>query len=222
MPTWSRRHIAELDPTKVDVIGLMVLVVVLAVLQFLLHGLHEILPHGSLAVAMLLGIPLGLLISRRVGVIGSRLRLLVSAYLVFLIAVSIVNALLLLDAVMRDSTDAPISLLIGGFDVMAINMLSFGLIYWWLDAADPAITAGGGQESPDFLFPQQAAIGSTWRPQLMDYVYVAFTNLLAFSPTDTMPLRIRTKTLFMIQSATSTFCAVVILGHAINSLPDSG
>lgn len=205
-----------------EAIELVVLVVLLAILQWVVAYSHAPAPHGTVATLILLGLPLAWLVARGRRAIGSTVRLLMSTYLVFLVAASIVNAVLLLLAVMQDSSDAPIALLIGGFEVMAINMLSFGLIYWWLDAADPAIRAGGGEESPDFLFPQQMMPGSTWQPQLTDYVYVAFTNLLAFSPTDTMPLRVRTKVLFMVQSATSTFCAVVILGHAINSLPNSG
>jgi hypothetical protein len=34
--------------------------------------------------------------------------------------------------------------------------------------------------------PQLAAPG--WHPRLIDYIYVSFTNSIAFSPTDAMPL----------------------------------
>jgi hypothetical protein len=208
-------------PLSRDAYAIVVLIVGMAVLQFSLRGAHELTPHGAIATVILLGLPLAWVVARRRRAIGPVLRRTMAVYLILLVALSVANAILLLIAVMRDSSAAPIALLIGGFEVMAINMLSFGLIYWWLDAADPGITAGGGQESPDFLFPQQAIPGSSWQPGLADYIYVAFTNLLAFSPTDTMPLRIRTKMLFMVQSSTATFCAVIILGHAINSLPDS-
>lgn len=142
-----------------------------------------------------------------------------ATYLALLVAVSVGNAIMLLIAVVRGSSDAPIALLLAGFAIVAINWLSFGVIYWWLDAADPAIRAAGGSEEPDFLFPQQQLSVPGWEPRLLDYLYVSFTNLLAFSPTDTMPLRHRTKVLFMLQSTISTFTAVVILGHAINALP---
>lgn len=205
-----------------EAIELLVLIACLAALQVLVSFTHPLAPHGSIGALMLLGLPLAWIVVRGRRSIGPGVRMVMSAYLIFLVGMSIVNAVMLLLAVMRDSSGSPIRLLLSGFGVMAINMMSFGLIYWWLDAADPAIRAGGGEESCDFLFPQQMIGGSSWQPSLMDYLYVAFTNLLAFSPTDTMPLRVRTKVLFMVQSATSTFCAVVILGHAINSLPDSG
>ncbi len=201
---------------------MIILIVGLSALQLSLWTWHSSFPHGSLALLIIAGTPLAWIVVGQRRAIGRRLRSLMSLYLGMLVAISIGNAVLLLVSVIRDSSDAPVALLIGGFDVMAVNMFSFGLIYWWLDAADPAIKAAGGAESADFLFPQQTIAGSRWHPRLMDYLYVSFTNLLAFSPTDTMPLRVRTKLLFMVQSTTSTFCAVVILGHAINSLPNSG
>lgn len=202
-----------------DATWVLVLVFGIAVLEYGLHVPDSSTPHGFVAVLILLGAPLVWIIARGLRPIGPGLRRLISVYFGFLVAASVANAFMLLASVVRNSAEAPVLLLFAGFDVMAINMLTFGIIYWWLDTADPAIQQAGGQESPDFMFPQQMGAGSTWRPALMDYIYVAYTNLLAFSPTDTMPLRIRTKVLFMTQSAVSTFCAVIILGHAINSLP---
>ncbi|HUC07195.1 MAG TPA: hypothetical protein VMR96_03815, partial [Solirubrobacterales bacterium] len=39
-----------------------------------------------------------------------------------------------------------------------------------------------------------------WQPRYLDYLYVAFTNVVAFSPTDTMPLTHRVKELMAVQS----------------------
>ena len=202
-----------------DATWVLVLVFGISVLEYVLHVPDSSTPHGFVAALVLLGAPLVWIVARGVRPIGTRLRRLISLYFSLLVAASVANAFLLLASVVRNSAEAPVLLLFAGFDVMIINMLTFGIIYWWLDAADPAIRRAGGDESPDFMFPQQIQSDSAWRPALMDYIYVAYTNLLAFSPTDTMPLRIRTKVLFMTQSAVSTFCAVIILGHAINSLP---
>jgi hypothetical protein len=46
-------------------------------------------------------------------------------------------------------------------------------------------------EEVDFLFPQMLDPDKArpdWRPTFVDYLYVSFTNVVAFSPTDTMPL----------------------------------
>ena len=75
---------------------------------------------------------------------------------------------------------------------------------------------------PDFLFPQTAApevVGAGWRPLFGDYLYVAFTNVVAFSPTDTLPLTLRTKGLMALQSVISLGVLVVVLSRVINILP---
>ena len=56
---------------------------------------------------------------------------------------------------------------------------------------------------PDFQFPQMenpelAAPG--WYPRLFDYIYVSFTNSIAFSPTDAMPLSRQAKTADALES----------------------
>lgn len=203
-----------------DAVRVGVAVVGISVLEFLLPTPIDRVPRGSVAALLLVGLPIIWIIGSRRGLLTKSFRWSMEAYLVVLISVTVFNALALLLAVMSNSSGAPVALLLAGFVVLASNMLSFGIIYWWLDAADPAIKAAGGNEAPDFLFPQQTIQGADWTPSLLDYMYVSFTNLLAFSPTDTMPLRHRTKILFMTQSTVSTFSALVILGHAINSLPN--
>lgn len=203
-----------------DLGSVAVVVVAMAGLQLgiaELTGAQQLRLH-PVVLLELLGLPLLWVLGRR-GRMRLGFRRAMATYLGLLVAVSVLNAIALLIAVVRGSTDSPVVLLIAGFAIVGINWLSFGVIYWWLDAADPAIQAAGGNEAPDFLFPQQQVGDPGWQPSLLDYLYVSFTNLLAFSPTDTMPLRHRTKVLFMLQSTISTFTAVVIVGHAINSLP---
>jgi len=205
---------------SLDTVGGILIVAAIAVMQWFSRNPSTVAPHHLVAVLDLLGIPLVWIVASGRHRLDRRVRLAMSAFLTYLVSICVANSFALLALVVKESSEAPIRLLVAGFGVMAVNMLSFGLIYWWLDAADPIIRSEGGDESPDFLFPQQVLTGSDWQPRLLDYVYVSFTNLLAFSPTDTMPLRGRTKILFMVQSTVSTFCALVILGHAINSLPN--
>ena len=58
-----------------------------------------------------------------------------------------------------------------------------------------------------------------WRPHFGDHLYVAFTNVVAFSPTDTMPLTLRVKALMALQSLISLSVLVVVLSRVINILP---
>ena len=51
-----------------------------------------------------------------------------------------------------------------------------------------------------------------------DYLYLAFTTSLAFSPTDTLPLSRRAKMLMLLQTVISVITIVFIAGVAINIL----
>ena len=70
----------------------------------------------------------------------------------------------------------------------------------------------------DFLFPQQSQ-SMTWSRRLIDYMFTAYTNIIAFSPTDTMPLTHRVKILFTVQSSTALLTIVVTLSRAISLIP---
>jgi hypothetical protein len=53
---------------------------------------------------------------------------------------------------------------------------------------------------------------------MFDYAYVSFTNALAFSPTDAMPLTHRAKWLMLVESAASSMTVLVIAARAVNIL----
>jgi hypothetical protein len=117
--------------------------------------------------------------------------------------------------------------------VWATNIIAFGLLFWELDRGGPV--ARGTQERAslplaDFAFPQddqgdaapEVAVGSTrradWRPGFVDYLYVSFTNTVAFSPTDAMPLRSRTKLLMAVQALTGFVLLALVISRAVNIL----
>ena len=113
-------------------------------------------------------------------------------------------------------------LLVAGSLVLATNVITFGLLYWQLDSGGPIGRAAEPMPYPDFQFPQTATIGlaaAGWRPRFPDHLYLAFTNVVAFSPTDTMPLSGRAKALMAMQSLISVAVLVVVLARVINILP---
>ena len=55
-----------------------------------------------------------------------------------------------------------------------------------------------------------------WRPTMVDYLYLGFTNATAFSPTDAMPVTAPAKALMTVESLVSLVTVVVIAGRAIN------
>ena len=113
-------------------------------------------------------------------------------------------------------------LLVAAILILFANVVTFGLLYWQLDGGGPAGRIAVHAPFPDFQFPQTATQGlaaADWRPQFGDYLYVAFTNVVAFSPTDTLPLTLRGKGLMALQSVISLGVLVVVLARVINILP---
>src|SRR3954468_16038879 len=79
-------------------------------------------------------------------------------------------------------------LLAHGIVVWLTNIITFGLLFWQLDEGGPQQRGEKDRSDPDFEFPQDATPRPDWAPRLADYLYVALTNAIAVSPTDTMPL----------------------------------
>ena len=57
-----------------------------------------------------------------------------------------------------------------------------------------------------------------WRPRFVDYLYLAFTNATAFSPTDVMPLVPWAKIAMAIQSVVSIAILGLVIARAVNVL----
>ena len=103
-----------------------------------------------------------------------------------------------------------------GMVVWLSNTITFGLLFWQLDEGGPRVRAEQGRTDPDFEFPQDARPRSDWSPRLSDYLYVALTNAIAVSPTDTMPLTRRAKGLMAVESLISYAVVILILARAVN------
>jgi uncharacterized membrane protein len=105
------------------------------------------------------------------------------------------------------------TLLYAAFDIWVTNVIVFALLYWELDGQTAAVT--------DFAFVQMtdAEVGPEgWHPRFTDYLYLAYTNATAFSPTDTLPLTRRAKMLMLLQSAVSIVTLLLVAARAVNIL----
>lgn len=114
------------------------------------------------------------------------------------------------------TTQAPL-LLRAGIHMWCMNVLLFGLWFWQLDGGGP-LARRHGIGGRDFLFPQETIEGNVWQPHFLDYLYVAYTNATAFSPTDAMPISVWSKVLMMVQSAASLLVAILVVARAVNIL----
>jgi uncharacterized membrane protein len=115
----------------------------------------------------------------------------------------------------------PGQLLATGADVYVINILTFAVWYWELDRGGPVARTFGDRQTPDFLFPQMSAgdmAPKDWEPEFADYLYLAFTNSTAFSPTDVLPFSRWAKLLMLSQSAVALIIAALVVAKAVNAL----
>jgi small-conductance mechanosensitive channel len=116
-------------------------------------------------------------------------------------------------------------LLMSGGVLWFTNIIVFGLWFWTLDDGGPVERAITDRftRKPDFQFPQDdnhdlARGGGDWYPRLEDYEYVALTNAIAFSPTDTLPLTRWAKALMAAESAISVVAVLLVAARAVNIL----
>jgi uncharacterized membrane protein len=129
--------------------------------------------------------------------------------------------LLVLD-LLSGRPETPTGLLAAGAAVWLTNVLAFALLYWEFDRGGPAARAGGRRHWPDLMFPQMQAGdlagAQDWEPYFADYLYLAFTNATAFSPTDVLPFSRWAKLMMMVQSAVSLTVVVLVVARAVNVL----
>ena len=142
------------------------------------------------------------------------------ALLGMLVVSDVVAVGVLVVALASSSTDSLSAgdLLAHGSVVWLANIITFGLLFWLLDEGGPLLRAERGRSDPDFGFPQDAVPRAGWSPRLSDYLYVALTNAIAFSPTDTMPLTRRAKGLLAAESLISYVVVILVVARAVNVL----
>ncbi|HEX3670311.1 MAG TPA: hypothetical protein VHT92_01270, partial [Candidatus Cybelea sp.] len=116
------------------------------------------------------------------------------------------------NVVENPGTLQPIPLFYTSVGIWTGNILIFALIYWLVDSGGPDRRLDGKVLYPDFNFPameEDAPVAPNWRPEIVDYLFLAFTTTTAFSPTEAMPLTSRAKFLVMIQSGISLITIAV-------------
>jgi hypothetical protein len=113
------------------------------------------------------------------------------------------------------------SLLIDALNIWLTNVVMFALWFWNIDRGGPAAHGLDKQPIADLLFPQMSNDcpgHAEWTPGFFDYVFVSFTNAIAFSPTDTLPLSVRVKILFMVEAFISLLTVGLVAARAVNIL----
>jgi uncharacterized membrane protein len=128
---------------------------------------------------------------------------------------------LLVHLLLEKNTAAGRDLIIAAAQIWLTNVAVFAVWFWEMDRGGPHLRTAPESREPDFLFPQMTVSGwsfAEWRPGFVDYLYVAFTNASAFSPTDAMPLTARLKGLMLVEAMASFLTVGLIAARAVNIL----
>jgi hypothetical protein len=196
-------------------------------------ALHFALPDALRpGTPWLLGIIVGTLIVaatvfRRLGM--HRENALASYGVLGALALGLLYGVMMLIVGVTRKTEHATELLTSAAILWCSNIIVFASWYWRLDGGGPnqrerqdAHTRGA------FLFPQMAITPSSsdvtlaeeegWRPNFVDYLFLAFNTSTAFSPTDVAPLSRYAKGAMILQSAISLTTVVVVAGRAVNIL----
>jgi hypothetical protein len=197
-------------------------VVTAIVLTILLPEDQRALPQWVIPVVE--GILLVALIAGDPGAIDRRSRAL-RAISIGLVSVLVLTALWatvrLIDVLISGGpqTNSASDLLQAGSIVWTANILAFALLYWELDSGGAAARAHRSRRDVDFAFPQQMnpeLARAGWIPRFVDYLYLAFTNATAFSPTDAMPIAPWAKLAMIVQSLISLAILGLVIARAVN------
>ena len=136
-------------------------------------------------------------------------------------AFNLASLVLLIDTLLHGGKATGSNLIQEAGQIWLTNILVFALWYWQLDRGGPRARHWREAKAFDFLFPQMSSpdiAPAGWMPTFMDYLYVAFTNATAFSPTDTLPLTPGAKLLMGIQSLISLLTVALVAARAVNIL----
>jgi uncharacterized membrane protein len=139
-----------------------------------------------------------------------------------IITIAMIASLILLVKGIPGHLETPKALLRSASALWITNILVFALWYWKLDAGGPLRRdRTDGLSNSSFLFPQmlnRKEQDSSWKPNFVDYLFLAFNTSTAFSPTDTAVLSRWAKLGMMVQSLISLMIVALLAARAVNIL----
>lgn len=221
LPSWLRPGDPESRwPVLLALIAAIVLQGAIPVRYTLVPRWPLIAMEVALLIVLLIINPVRLTRATRVGKVAS---------LVLVAAITLDNtasAVILDYNILTGQVSNNAAVLLGsGAAIFSTNIIVFGIWYWELDRGGPFTRAGVNNTQqrvyPDFMFPQMAnpdLAPKDWRPTFIDYLYTSVTNVMAFSPTDTMPLSPRAKAMMTLQAVVAVSTLALVIARAVNVL----
>ncbi|MDQ6913040.1 MAG: hypothetical protein M3128_09225 [Verrucomicrobiota bacterium] len=144
-----------------------------------------------------------------------------------LITLALIVSVALLVVTLPNKAESAEALLRSAALLWLSNVLTFALWYWRLDGGGPTERIEKKEiGSRSFLFPQmqvekaqQAHFAcANWRPEFVDYLFIAFTTSSTFGPTDAPILARWAKVFVMVQITISLAIVVLLISRAVGVL----
>jgi uncharacterized membrane protein len=141
---------------------------------------------------------------------------------IVMVIVNQVTIVLVVKELVAGTATGP-SVLLTAAQVWITNVIVFAFVYWELDLGGPfarRLHNARATTQMDFRFPQHdgAPGNKNWEPGFFDYAYFSLSNMMAFSPTDVMPMTTRAKALMGYQAITGFLLLALVISRAINIL----
>ncbi|HNG24993.1 MAG TPA: hypothetical protein PLC03_13590 [Microthrixaceae bacterium] len=120
----------------------------------------------------------------------------------------------------RRGTSSARDLLWAGGLVWVHLVLAFAFLLWEMDGGGPGERVHRAPGPADLGFPQQddPQRWPGWRPVFVDYLHVAATGAISFSPADVVVLSHRAKAATFLLSASSLAILGLVVASAVNLL----
>jgi hypothetical protein len=144
-----------------------------------------------------------------------------------IITAALIGSIVLLVTALPSHKEQPLRLLGSGAALWVTNVLVFALWYWRLDGHGP-MNRHTREEfgSRSFLFPQMQVekterekwVSKNWKPQFVDYMFIALTQNSTFGPTDAPLLARWAKALATVQILISLTIMVLLISRAVGVL----
>lgn len=225
VPERTRRHTAARWPAFIAIVVML--------------GIYSATPANLVPRAILIVLAAVILVvmivfnPRTSGVQSNFSRWLAIVLSILLLAFNLVDVGYIVNDLISGDMLGPV-ILLEAAEVWVANVIAFSIVYWEMDRGGPvarATLARNQLPQADFKFPQddeQAAATevkresstsrANWRPGYIDFLYLALTNMMAFTPNDVVPLTARAKILMGVQGLSGFVILALVIGRSVNIL----
>lgn len=171
------------------------------------------------AITLVLLIPLSITIKKSYQRITRRIALIITG----IVTVGLISSVaFLVYGLFTHTAASAVNLLRDAAILWLTNVSVFTVWYWEIDQGGPYTRHVSKTQPIDFLFPQmlydESGIWTNWKPEFMDYLFLAFNTSAALGPTDTLVMSRRAKLLMNTQASVSLVIVAVLAAHAIGAL----